>query len=236
LSRRGTGFDGPAYLCAAEEYRKRIEWSDGILYRMCKGDPQHAKVDRVQGKLSLIGRSYATGLERLLKTDKKQSGNLNAWVDYFGRRAKTLDSIVVRVRRERAPLDPDKLWRIAELHGEFSDVLRAHESLRPTKSGKGKLTPTSFVSKYLHFHNPVVPIYDSWAAAGARRHRLLGSAKGTLGSSPEGSDPDYGQFLRRFWCVYQAGCEALGYWPSVRHLDRYLLEVEESARTPKKPN
>jgi hypothetical protein len=212
---------------AKKKYLDRIEWSDRILYKMCAGEPRHADLGRVHGRLSLIGRGYATGLERLLKGNKEQSGNLNAWTDYFVRRAKTLDAIVQEVRRVRSPLTEDKLKRIAVLHGRFAGALQKHRRFRKTKKHKRKLTPTSFVSKYLHFHNPAVPIYDSWASAGACRHRLLGKGSDTLGVMPEGADPDYWHFLRRFWCVYQDARKELGRKTSVRHLDRYLLAVRK---------
>lgn len=224
-------FDPAIYRKAAGEYRRRIKWSDDILYGMCAGKPLHGKLDRVHGKLSLLGRSYATGLERLLTTDKKQSGNLVAWADYFVRRAKELDVIVRQVRRVKAPLTPDKLRRIALLHGRFAAVLQRHKQFRPTKSGKGKLTPTSFVSKYLHFRNPVVPIYDSWAVAGARRvANLRGREEALEQKPPPGVDKDYWDFLRHFWCVYQDARKKLRRQPSVRHLDRYFLLVQGKAR------
>jgi len=190
----------------------------------------YSDLGRVHGKLSLLGRSYATGLERLLKGNKEQSGNLNAWTAYFVRRAKALDGIVQEVRRVRSPLTEDKLERIAVLHGRFASALQKHPRLRKAKKRKDKLSPTSFVSKYLHFHNPVVPIYDSWSSAGACHHHLLGKGSDTLGAMPIGTDPDYWHFLRGFWCVYQDARKEFGRKTSVRHLDRYLLAVRKKKR------
>jgi hypothetical protein len=59
--------------------------------------------------------------------------------------------------RRAEPLTPPVLTQIISIHvGLLATVQSA---LR-----KGQ-TPRSFVSKYLHFHNPVVPIFDSVAAS-----------------------------------------------------------------------
>lgn len=226
--RKMAAFDAGLYRKAVQDYRARLAWSDRILYKMCEGPPRHANLERVHGKLSLLGRSYATGLERLLYTDDKQSGNLVAWADYFVSHAKTLDGIVRQVRRVKAPLSRSKLEKMAVLHGQFAGVMQKHPRFRKTKKRKGKLTPTSFVAKYLHFHNPVVPIYDSWAVAGARRLADLRTCPDPLDrKAPRGVDEDFWKFLRHFWCVYRDARRALRRQPSVRRLDRYFLLVEQ---------
>jgi len=165
-----------------------------------------------------------TRLETLLESNDAQSGNLNRWSEFLLRNARAIDSILAEAGTIRGPLTPEALTDVARLHGRLVRLLKSR-IMRNSRPHMREKTPTSFVSKYLHFHNPVVPIYDSWASAGARNHRLLRSALDTLGEAPQGVDADYWRFLRMFWCVYQQAGAALGQTPSVRHLDRYLLAV-----------
>jgi len=73
------------------------------------------------------------------------------------------------------PVSPVNLIGVLEGDPNVLEVVRAgqlvHGRLTEPLTGvttDGK-TPRSFVSKYLHFHNPVVPIYDSCALAGSVR-------------------------------------------------------------------
>jgi hypothetical protein len=82
-------------------------------------------------------------------------------------------------------------------------------------------TPRSFVSKYMHFHCPAVPIYDSWAVA---RVRSLYHWKKSfrIFDPPKVADEEYCRYLMRFWQLYR---EARNVRPgaTVRLLDYCLL-------------
>jgi len=228
VSREALDFSRELYEEAARDYRRRVKLSDDMLYRLCRQHPSHRDPAAVHAKLSLIGRSYMTRLETLLEGNDAQSGNLNRWSEFFLRNAPTIDSILAETEVIRGRLTPRALTDVARLHGRLVRLLKSRIMRNSTPHMREK-TPTSFVSKYLHFHNPSVPIYDSWASAGARGHHLLRSALDTLGDAPRGVDTDYWRFLRMFWCVYQLAGAALGQTPSVRHLDRYLLAVRAQA-------
>ena len=89
-----------------------------------------------------------------------------------------------------------------------------------TTTGK---TPRSFAAKYLHFHEPVVPIYDEYA-----RITLTGLVRWNGNAlpfaKPAGADPEYYDFCVRFWRLYEA-CWKKGVAASVKTLDQYLWAV-----------
>ncbi|MBN2464636.1 hypothetical protein JXD38_03300, partial [candidate division WOR-3 bacterium] len=124
--RKEAAFDVVIYNAAARDYRACMAWSDRILYDMCQGSPRHADPARVHGKLSLIGRSYATRVERLLESDgqEQQGGALRRWREHFVGAAGTLDRIVRDVRKIYVPLSEDRLRRTARLHGELCGLMQ----------------------------------------------------------------------------------------------------------------
>jgi hypothetical protein len=222
VSRSHVLFSSAIYQRAVCSYRKRVQLSDEILYKLCRDHPNHKDPAAVHAKLSLIGRSYATGIERLLRSESGQSDTLKAWGRYFGENACELNRLVRGIRGIAEPLDRSKLVRIAEAHGRLVKLV--------SRKTRGMRRPTAFASKYLHFHGRAVPIYDSWADAGAGRHRLLMNSRDTLGRMPRAVDKNYWRFLRHFWCVYQEALKALGHESSARHLDRYLLEIASPSK------
>jgi hypothetical protein len=84
-------------------------------------------------------------------------------------------------------------------------------------------TPRSFVSKYLHFHNPAVPIYDMVADTALRRIFPL-KKRYKIFSLLKGTDKNYGHFMFRFWQLYQQSPKPRKNG-SVKLLDTYLLEL-----------
>lgn len=42
----------------------RWEYGNSVLYRMCEENPEDKQIDVIVGKIWLIGRSYATAIER----------------------------------------------------------------------------------------------------------------------------------------------------------------------------
>lgn len=104
----------------------------------------------------------------------------------------------------------------------FEVVIAAHGRLLAFLAGvcaRGK-TPRSFAAKYLHFHAPVVPIYDEYARAGLTR-RVRWQKDAVTFALPEGADPEYWQFCVRFLRLY-AACLDVGLRVTVKTLDQYL--------------
>jgi hypothetical protein len=81
--------------------------------------------------------------------------------NHFEKKGADIDRILAALRPLSEPISLQDMVTIVALHARFTAVLAG-----VTTDGK---TPRSFASKYLHFHNPVVPIYDSYAVAGIAR-------------------------------------------------------------------
>ncbi len=73
------------------------------------------------------------------------------------------DAAISGLRQLAEPLNTKKLSKIVTCHGRFCALVS-----RIARDGRELV---SFASKYLHFHAPVVPIYDSWAYGQAWRMR-----------------------------------------------------------------
>jgi len=150
------------YKKACRDYRLNWKARDDALRGLCRKFPDHQRRDGVNAKLWIISRSYATGIERRIKSAGTQGSSMETLADHFWRRRTSVDNIIKSLRGVREPLTPSKLEQIANAHGKLLRVVR--KVLR-----RKRQSPRSFVSKYLHFHNPAVPIFDSVVVKGLIR-------------------------------------------------------------------
>ena len=102
---------------------------------------------------------------------------------------------------------------IAEVHGEIIQLL-----LPITREER---TPRAFVSKYLHFHFPVVPIYDSYAESSLRSVVRWEPALEVF-EKPGRADEEYVWYLMRFLNLYDEAV-SLELRLKVKYLDHYLV-------------
>jgi hypothetical protein len=194
------------------DYKKQWALQDKVLYDLCKKYPDHSSQDRINAKLCLIGRTYATGIERKVQSSGEPGSSIEKLAYYFFKNRGKIDAIIGRVKRIKEPLNPKKIKNILQEHGNFVNLtakrLRKRESAR------------SFASKYLHFHSPIVPLFDSWAYS-----KLISlypwKDSYEIFSIPEGADENYYDFLLRFWQCYSELKEK-GKKVTVRFLDYYL--------------
>jgi hypothetical protein len=140
------------YRKAQEEYLSIYSRIDYILYNMCKKWPDHKNREKVHAKVRIIGRVYGAGLERTGRDQSKGIYETIAKVLYKNR--KWIDESIKDLRKIKNPKSAER--EILSLHGKLLRLIR-----KGTKSG---LNYRSFVSKYLHFHIPIVPIFDSLAS------------------------------------------------------------------------
>jgi hypothetical protein len=129
-----------------------------------------------------------------------------------------VDEIIGKVLTLKEPLTAETTRRLVDLHGCFTRLL-----VGVTTDNKA---PRSFVAKYLHFHNPIIPIYDSYAAAGIVK-RVHWDSSVIPFSCPDGGDAEYYQFCVRFWRLYDA-CRRQGVDVTVKSLDTLLWAVPTS--------
>lgn len=187
---------------------------DEVLYGICRQYPGHGVRREVITKVALIDRAYSAGLERQVIPDAGSQA-ITKIADFVVDHGPEIDDIMAGLALLREPLDDAVTAEIATAHGRFLDLLR-HIPTRGT-------SPRSFAAKYLHFHQPIVPIYDSYAAA--RLIKLMPWQAGKAAPAPPtDADAEYWDFCARFLRLYEA-CIAGGISVSVKGLDTYLWAV-----------
>ena len=201
------------------DYSATWSFTDDALYRLCREHPDHSSLNSLNAKLWIIGRTYATGIERKVPTDGRQGGALTRLAKHMLSCRRSLDAIFGRLKTVAEPLSPDQLAVIAAEHGKFVGLLKP--LLRREQS------PRAFASKYMHFHCPAVPIYDS-VAAGVIPKLVRWRGGLAVFDEPSDADQEYARYVMRFWHLYE---RARRDRPSlsVRLLDWYLISAADTA-------
>jgi hypothetical protein len=211
-------FSVASFRRAVAEYDCSWRATDEALYALCRRHPGHADQAGVNAKLWIIGRTYATGIERKIPANGKQGGSMSQLADHLLNHARQVDDIFRRLRQLAEPLDPHKLRAIIDLHGRFIALIQpvVHQNQ----------SPRSFASKYMHFHNPAVPIIDTYAEAACRK-MIRWHKSFCLFDLPIGADEYYAWYVLRFWQLYRQA-RAAGLELTVKYLDYYLLSAGEA--------
>ncbi len=196
---------------ASEDFDRDWGAVDEVLYDICRRYPDHSDRRGLTAKIALVGRAYSAGLERRV-TPPEAKQAITVIADFVHEHRAEVDAIVADVRELREPLTAAAMRDIVDLHGRFCTLLRGVAT-----DGK---TPRSFAAKYLHFHNPAVPIYDSYAVAGLSRLVRWDSTL-RLFDAASGADEEYYAFCVRFWRLYEE-CLRAGRTVTVKSLDTYL--------------
>jgi hypothetical protein len=199
------------YRSAQNEW-KRYSKVDDILYAMCRKWPSHNDLSAVQSKVILIGRTFAAGLERKGGKDKR-TGILETVANILFRNRSWLDAEILRLRPSRT-LTVETTEKISSLHGHTVHLLR-----EGTKSG---MNFRSFVSKYLHFHIPIVPIFDSRALQILDEWYPWTEFRDWVKMPRRKYDPVYARFLGQF-VLYFSDLNELKLRPTVKSADQYLI-------------
>jgi hypothetical protein len=194
---------------------------DELLYQVCREHPGHTDRRWTTAKVALIDRAYAAGLERRVSPPEGQQA-IVVIADYCHLHGAEIDEILQPLHQIEEPLSLEDMVTIVAVHGRLTELL-----VGVTTDGK---SPRSFVSKYLHFHHPTVPIYDSYALAGIV-HAVRWDASLIPFACPPGGDrvaDGYYRFCVRFWRLLEA-CRKAGREVSVKSLDGYLWSVPTSS-------
>ncbi|MCJ7748815.1 MAG: hypothetical protein MUP27_13850 [Desulfobacterales bacterium] len=162
--------------------------------------------------LRLIGRTLATGIERMIESTGEQGSSLDQLAYHIHKNHKKMDSIFTHLSMIAEPLNSEKLRAIVDEHGRFLKLLAP-------KMRKG-VSPRSFASKYMHFHCPAVPIYDSYASSKLFSYRW--NDRYEIFKQPAGADETYYYFILYFWQLYRDLKKSVK-TVNVRLLDCYLL-------------
>jgi len=205
------------YQNASQDYSQSWETIDRVLYQLCGRYPMHKDRLPVTAKVVIIGRTYATGIERKVQTTGAQGSSISQVVSCFVSHGKEIDAWLLQLKQIAEPLTSSDIKEILTVHGLILNLLR--------KLTIGGQAARSFVSKYLHFHNPTVPIYDS--IADNFLPKLVRLRSDQIYTS-EHADRTYAAYVSRFAKLYEF---ASGTVPvTVRLLDYYLIWKKEKGQ------
>jgi hypothetical protein len=206
---------------AVDEFNKEWAAVDQVLYDLCRAHPGHSTLRHVMAKVVLIGRGYTSGIERCVQPAAGEQAIVLVG-RYLYEHGGAVDEIIAAVQSTAEPLTADAMQRIVEQHGRLTALLGTLPQC--TRA------PRSFASKYLHFHHPAVPIFDSYVA-GQLTGMVPWPAKGLPFDRPSCGDPEYWEFCVRLYCL-QRMCREQGLDPSLKQLDAWLWKLgRQSAST-----
>jgi hypothetical protein len=195
---------------AIENYEATWQQVDTELYDLCLRRPSHRTFADVYTKVAMIGRVYEAGIARAVRVSgNREAAVARGLIEQADLIDKTLDAL------EGKQFDRATAAQIVELHG------RVTRGLEPCAGG---VWLTSFVSKYLHFHCPLVPIYDSIAAGAIGRFVDWGAVyqvRVSLLDLPDWSRA-YRNYVAAFVVLYERALAETPLQPNVRDVD-YLL-------------
>ena len=201
------------FVSGALEGPQATVWDLGneVLYRLCAEYPNHLRPDVIIAKVWLIGRAYATAIER-----RRKKGN--ALGDKFY-------TELVGPCFLRSGIDT---WfgefRIKESQQRRSYALQLHNNLKNLLKCISGLEKRSFASKYLHFHFPEdFYIFDSRADKAVTKILAKFSKNTRFKTKCEGTDPVYARFTARCEQLEADLSGLIGCHLSPRALDKVLL-------------
>jgi hypothetical protein len=200
---------------AVANYEKRGSGLDEVLYRLCREHPQHNENKWVRAKVFIIGRTYSSGMERNVEARGGQGSSLGQVADHLWKNHKHLDLLFRHLGAVNEPLSPEKLSTLVRIHGQFLEIIR-----EVTRSAR---VPRSFASKYMHFHNQAVPIYDSYAASELRT-LVRWSDELELFEEPPVADHRYARYAMRFF-EFLSQLRQLDSRVNVRLADAFLIQA-----------
>lgn len=190
------------------------DFSNQVLYDLCRAHPRHDDERVVIAKVLLIGRAYSAAIERR-KNKKQGAGTDNFYVETVGPmlRKSKIDRWIDEARTSR-PGTSMALATLVKVHGLTTELFY----------GISGLEKRALASKYLHFHVPnLFYIYDSRAAEAMREF----SSDLPRPSSSSDGDGEYGKFAEkcqhlRDLCARRFSLDLLP-----RHVDNLLLRFNE---------
>jgi hypothetical protein len=195
---------------AIKRYEAGWKPVDSELYGLCRRRPRHDDFADVYTKVAVIGRVYAAGISRNSKAEGDREASVaNGLVTISTEITDQLSDIA------NAELDRSTFTQMLKLHAKVCQELLAHT---------GNTWQQSFVSKYLHFHCPIVPIFDSRAEGAIGRFVDWPTVYGlrTVVGRERGWPIRYYNFTTAFMVLYEQSHAETNLKPSVKELD-YLL-------------
>ena len=200
----------PALKQAIENYKASWQHVDAELYNLCRRRSSQRTFADVYAKVAMIGRVYEAGIARSARVSGDREASVTrGLIEQADLIDETLNAL------EGKHFDRATAAQIVELHGRVTRGLKPHTR---------DIWLTSFVSKYLHFHCSLVPIYDGIAAGAIGRFvdwGAVGKVRTPLKDLPDWSWA-YRNYVAAFVVLYEQARAETPLQPSVRDID-YLL-------------
>jgi hypothetical protein len=201
---------------AIDDYRATWQPVDVELYDLCRRRPSQREFPEVYTKVAIIGRVYEAGISRAWRGGgDPESGVTCGLSDVAGLIKSGLDNLADR------PFDRRTAGGIVELHGHVT---------RAISERSGGVWLASFVSKYLHFHCPEVPIYDSNAQAAIGQFvnwQLVAPVRDAMVDLPEWARA-YRNFVAAFVILRERIAAETSITASVKETDHLLWQSQRS--------
>jgi hypothetical protein len=159
---------------AIDRYRSTWQPVDSELYGLCRRRPSQRVFADVFAKVAIIGRVYEAGISRSSQASgDREAAIARGLIEQADLTEQALQELAGR------QLDRATAAQIVELHGRITRGLLPHT---------GETWQQSFVSKYLHFHCDLVPIYDSRAQRAIGRFvdwKVVAAVRASLAGLPD---------------------------------------------------
>lgn len=210
---------------ALKEHEKYHQIQDNFLYGLCNKYPYHSRIDEVILKVLVIGRGFATGIERQIAVEEHNRGQAIIKLAEHFTRNRELNAIFKRLCKIKGQLTTNKLARIIDEHGYLLEVI--NEITRKDKKGTQRIA-RSFASKYMHFHNGWVPLYDSRANSTLTSLVRWSKTLELDESCGDHCDWQYYRFCCRLFELRELIRRDVGRILTPRELDTYLLWIIEN--------
>lgn len=195
---------------AIKNYQTSWKPVDAELYGLCERRPSHRDLADVYTKVAMIGRVYEAGVARAWRGEGDPETEIaRVLVEQAG-----LVESGLRRLKDR-PFDRQAADEIVELHGHVA---------RAISRRSGQVFLASFVSKYLHFHCPIVPIFDSNAQAAIGQFvdwDAVTAIREAMADLPEWARV-YRNFVAAFVVLYRRAYAKTPLEPTVKELDHLL--------------
>jgi hypothetical protein len=197
---------------AIKSYEARWKPVDSELYDLCHRRSRHDDFADVYTKVAIVGRVYEAGVARAWRGEGDPETEITR---VLIEQADLIQSALQRL--EGHLFDRQAAAEIVELHGDVSRAI-SHRS--------GNVFLASFVSKYLHFHSPIVPIFDSNAQAAIGNlvdRKLVDPIREALTALPEWARA-YRNFVAAFVVLHERAYAETTLKPTVKELDHLLWQ------------
>jgi hypothetical protein len=197
---------------AIEAYEATWKVVDSELYDLCRRRPGQQSFTDVFAKVAIIDHVYVGGLPRSTGASNVSDAEARVSHGLMG-----LADLIEQSLRDLAGRQFDRVAaaKIVELHGRVTSGLRPYT---------GQTWQQSFVSKYLHFHCDLVPIFDGNAQSTIGRYvdwQAVTPVRDSMAVPPDW-ERGYRNFVAAFVVLWKRISTETSISASVRKVD-YLL-------------